>query len=241
MVVRDPTREPVIFSGILKAEGDKFFITSTVKAVGDGKILQDKIISFDGITLIRLNLIQDYGDISQGLEFMGRNSIWDPRSFQSFFLDGESLYKKMADKSVDKVFVGKETIDGFPCYCLEVNIPYSNEEGSFVAKKKIWIDPQSGFRVRKTLAFDRKMGRPLTATWFTLKKFGDVWYPIKVKFESEGQPNLPLGPHIIMTLDVNNVSINQNNFGKNTFIADLNKVSRITDFTHGGVTFKTQK
>jgi len=241
MVVRDPTKEHVTLSGILKTEGDKFFITSITKAVKDGEKLQDHIMSFDGVTLIRLNLLQDYGDISQGLDFMGRNSILDPRSVLLFFLDGESLYKTLTEKNVQTTLVGSENIDGFSCYCLDVSIPYSNKEGNFVSKKRIWIDPNSGFRARKALTFYREMERPLTTTRFTLKKFsGGVWYPIKVTFESE-RHNLPPGPHTTIVLDVNNASINGNLFEKNAFIADISKVSRITDFSRGDITFETQK
>ena len=150
--------------------------THSIRAIWDGKQAIAKQVSFSPS--------QQQGIDYVGISKKSKNIIFQKRSFSTYlssygkteegFVD---LLKKSSDLVVKEQ---KEKINGHDCYVLEGTI----EQGDAI----VWIDPNTGFNIRKIIVSNIKDGEITGITDISeaviddiqIQKVEDVWLPMSV-------------------------------------------------------------
>jgi len=207
MTLRPPTLEHTVRTGVGRFERKKMYTTSNIIAVSDGKIFEDEIISHDGTTFTKLNLLNNHATISR------RERLplsYDVRKYALSFADGEPLYVWLTSPQAKYTIIGTEELEGTRCWIVERARTFFTPDGrQETSRARCWIAPAKGFLVKKAILFDVKSpGKILTITKCQMGEVEDgIWYYSNIRFES--YPLSLKEPDITVVVELGNFTINQ--------------------------------
>ena len=210
MEIRMPDLEPTLCTGSAIFEGNKFKIASKWIFLSDQKVFADDVIACDSVKLTELDRKGNAARISNEVDRKRGDRTPDPRNFPVRFVDSEPLHSALTAPDTNTIVLGTEEIRGTFCYVIEMIEKFVTPEGEQKqARRKCWIAPDKGFRIKKAIAYDIELpNRPLSITQCELSEVAKgIWYYSKVAFESYPL-SLPK-PDVTEVLELKNIVVNQ--------------------------------